>query len=285
MPELPEVQTVVDNLNRLPLAGRTITGAQVFWPKSVGLMQDTEFCRRVSGCRIRNIHRRGKYIVFGLSGDQTLLIHLRMTGRLNWTARNDARNPHEHVILQIEGAYDLRFQDTRKFGRITLTHSPQTILGKLGPEPLASGFTGKRLAEMMSPKKRQIKPLLLDQTFIAGLGNIYVDEALWHAGIHPLSRSDLIDEKAIRALHRAIRLVLNRGLKNLGTSLGKGKGNFYSTGSGPGRNAEQLKVFRRTGGDCPRCRSTIRRIVVGQRSSHICPACQPLPKTLPGAFD
>ncbi len=276
MPELPEVQTVVDNLNQLQLAGRTITGAQVHWTKSVAPMPKTRFCRRIRGRLIRRITRRGKYIVVGLDKNLTLLIHLRMTGRLNWTARTDPRDPHEHVILAIGKHHDLRLQDTRKFGRVTLTADPHSILDRLGPEPLASRFTGQRLTQMLASRKRAIKPLLLDQTFIAGLGNIYVDEALWQSRIHPLRRSDSLADKEIRSLHRAIRQVLKRGLKNLGTSLGRGKGNFYSTGKRPGRNADQLKVFRRTGDACPRCRSTIQRIEVAQRSRHLCPRCQVL---------
>jgi len=276
MPELPEVQTVVDSLNQHRLAGRTITGAQVHWPKTVSPMVPTDFCRTIRGCRIERVSRRGKYIVMDLSHNLTLLIHLRMTGRLNWADRNDVRNPHEHVVLEVNSHHDLRFQDTRKFGRMVLTTTPETILDTIGPEPLAATFTGKRLARMLGTRKRQIKPLLLDQAFVAGLGNIYVDEALWRAKIHPLRQSDSLSVKEITSLHRAIRQVLTKGLNNRGTSLGGGKGNFHAPGSGPGRNADQLKVFRRTGRACPRCRTTIQRIIVGQRSSHVCLCCQAL---------
>jgi formamidopyrimidine-DNA glycosylase len=127
---------------------------------------------------------------------------------------------------------------------------------------------------MLEGKKRQMKPLLLDQTFIAGLGNIYVDEALWEARIHPLRISSSLAQKDIAALHRAIRLVLRRGLKNMGTSLGTGKANFYSVAGRKGRNADELKVFRRTGQACPRCGTAIDRLIVAQRSTHICPVCQ-----------
>ena len=277
MPELPEVQTVVDTLNRCGIVGRTIDGALIRWSKTIACESPACFCRRIRGRRIERITRRGKYIVFHLSGGLSLLIHLRMTGRLNWTRRDRALNTHEHVILSVGPHHELRFQDTRKFGRIVLTDAPKAVLGKLGPEPLSRGFTRERFFTMLQARKRQLKPLLLDQTFLAGLGNIYVDEALWQACIHPCRRSDSLTRKETDALHRAIRKVLNQGLKNQGTSLGSGQGNFHAVDDRPGRNADQLNVFRRTAAPCPRCRATIQRIVVGQRSSHICPVCQQAP--------
>ena len=274
MPELPEVQTVVDNLNALGIARRTITRASVHWPKTISGMTPAEFRQKIQGLTIREFTRRGKYIVVRLSRGWTLLIHLRMTGRLNWAAKGARRNKHEHVILQLDQANELRFHDTRKFGRLFLTQTAQTILGKIGPEPLKRGFTRQQFCSMLHGKKRQMKPLLLDQSFIAGLGNIYVDEALWEARIHPQRISSSLNEKEIATLHKAIRLVLKRGLKNMGTSLGTGKGNFYSVAGRRGRNADKLKVFRRTGEACPRCKSAIKRLTVAQRSSHICPECQ-----------
>ena len=274
MPELPEVQTVVDNLNRLKIVGCCIAGARVYWPRTIAEMTPVVFCKKIKGRIIRQITRRGKYIVMGLSQDLTLLIHLRMTGHLNWELKGKARNRHEHVILDLGEKRELRFQDTRKFGRFLLTGDPRAILGKLGPEPLADDFIVTRFCKMLNACRRQIKPLLLNQRFIAGLGNIYVDEALWKAGIHPLRISCSLSKKEITALHRAIPYVLHTGLRNMGTTLGGGEGNFYSVAGRRGRNADQLKVFHRGGQDCPRCGSAIQRILVGQRSSHICPQCQ-----------
>jgi formamidopyrimidine-DNA glycosylase len=151
---------------------------------------------------------------------------------------------------------------------------PGRILDRLGPEPLASGFTAKTLTDGFKNRKRLLKPLLLDQTFIAGLGNIYADEALWEAKLHPCRMAVSLSTSEIKLLHRAIPRVLKRGLKNLGTTLGTGKANFYSVANRRGRNKDQLKVFRRTDLPCPRCKSPIERIIVGQRSSHICPGCQ-----------
>ena len=205
-----------------------------------------------------------------------LLMHLRMSGRLHLMAAAQTRKKHEHVLLDLNGGQQLRFHDTRKFGRLYLTSNADRILGRLGPEPLEKGFTQKKWAQHLKRRKRLLKPLLLDQSFIAGLGNIYADEALWESKIHPCRRAASLSKTEIRVLHRAIPRVLKRGLKNLGTSLGTGKTNFYSVARHQGRNRDQLNVFRRTGRPCPRCGKTVERIIVGQRSTHICPVCQRL---------
>ncbi|MFO7687169.1 MAG: bifunctional DNA-formamidopyrimidine glycosylase/DNA-(apurinic or apyrimidinic site) lyase, partial [Desulfobacterales bacterium] len=218
--------------------------------------------------------RRGKFLVFGLAGGRSMLLHLRMSGRLHHVPAAAPRSAHEHVVIGFEDGSELRFHDTRKFGRIYLLDQTEKILGRLGPEPLEPAFTAKRLAGLLASRRRLLKPLLLDQRFLAGLGNIYVDEALWEARIHPQRRSDTLSAAEAKKLHAAIRLVLRRGIRNLGTSLGTGKANFYSVSRRRGRNVDELKVFRRTGEPCPRCGSEIRRIVVGQRSTHLCLYCQ-----------
>ena len=274
MPELPEVQTIVDDLNREGLAGATFAGAQVYWPGTIAGLTPTAFGRQISGCRIESIRRRGKFIVFELDNRRHLLVHLRMSGRLMMETPAAERTPHQHVVLELSGQRHLRFHDPRKFGRFYLVNDPGAILDRLGPEPLANRFTARRLGRQLRSRKRMLKPLLLDQAFVAGLGNIYVDEALWDAGIHPLRGSDSLSDAEIISLHRSIRKVLRKGLRNLGTSLGGGKSNFQSLSSRQGRNREALQVFRRTGETCRRCGQTIRRIIVGQRATHICPACQ-----------
>ena len=276
MPELPEVQTIVNDLNAAGIDGAVISGAKVYWSRTIAEPSPSVFCRRIQGKTISAVRRRGKFIVLELNNGENLLIHLRMSGRLHLVARNLTREKHEHVILNFKDGNQLRFHDTRKFGRIYLTADADKILGRLGLEPLTAGFTREILARQLHPRKRRIKPLLLDQTFIAGLGNIYVDEALWESRIHPCRLASSLSDSEIRALHRAIPRVLKRGLKNLGTSLGTGKTNFYSIAKHQGRNRDELKVFRRTGRPCRRCRMEIRRIVVGQRSTHICPGCQVL---------
>ena len=276
MPELPEVQTIISDLKAAGIEGTVITGARVYWPRTIAAPSATAFCKRIKGQKISAIRRRGKFIVFDFKSGDHLLMHLRMSGRLHWLAQKLPRKKHEHVILSFRGGKQLRFHDTRKFGRIYLTSDANSVLGRLGPEPLAAGFSRQILAERLNPRRRLLKPLLLDQTFIAGLGNIYVDEALWESKIHPCRIAASLTEAEIRSLHRAIPRVLKRGLNNLGTSLGTGKANFYSIAKHQGRNRDELKVFRRTDRPCPRCRTKIQRIIVGQRSTHICPKCQVL---------
>ncbi len=276
MPELPEVQTLVDDLNAAGLVGRTITAARLHWPRSVATPTAKAFRRRIHNKTIRSIRRRGKFLVLELSAPTHLLIHLRMSGRLHLVSAKTKRSKHEHVVLHLDNAHQLRFHDTRKFGRMYLVDDPLVVLGALGVEPLGRRFTAATLGHMLRGRKRQIKPLLLDQAFIAGLGNIYVDEALWDAKIHPLRLANKISATESAALHRAIRKVLRRGLKNMGTSLGSGRANFYSVPRRRGRNQDKLMVFRRHGEPCPRCRTPIERIIVGQRSTHLCTLCQQL---------
>ena len=276
MPELPEVQTVVNDLEKAGLIGREITGARVFWPRTVSGVSPKGFCQKIKGKRVSAIWRRGKFIVFELTEGFHLLVHLRMTGRFLFTSGDRPRARHEHVILKFGRDVRLRFHDTRKFGRFYLLKNPGKILGRLGVEPLYSDFTMAILCQALLSRKRKLKPLLLDQTVIAGIGNIYADEALWEAKIHPERISSSLGSSEIRGLFRAIPKVLRQGLKNMGTTLGGGKTNFYSIAGYNGRNREQLKVFRRAGKPCPRCRTIIRRMLVGQRSTFICRRCQPL---------
>ena len=274
MPELPEVQTIVNDLNSADLIGISISSARVYWPRTIAAPAAESFCRKIKGCKFAAIRRRGKYLVFDITDGYTMLLHLRMSGRLQLVSADTPRNKHEHVILGFTDGRQLRFHDPRKFGRLSLLKDPSPILGRLGPEPLAPGFTVKILGNLLKGRRRLLKPLLLDQTFVAGLGNIYVDEALWEARLHPLRLASTLSKPEVKALRQAIPRVLKRGLKNLGTSLGTGETNFYSVASRPGRNKDQLNVFRRTDLPCPRCRATIERIIVGQRSTHICSTCQ-----------
>ena len=274
MPELPEVQTIVNDLNAAGIIGTRISGAEVFWARTIAAPSPKLFCNRLKGRKFSAIGRRGKHLVFETDNDSTMLLHLRMSGRLHLVAADQPRIKHEHVIIKFDDKRQLRFHDTRKFGRIHLLKHPECILGRLGPEPLEKGFTAKVLTERLRRHKRMLKPLLLDQNFVAGLGNIYVDEALWDAKLHPERISASLSTNEIKALRRAIPKVLKRGLKNLGTSLGTGKPNFYSVARRRGRNKDELKVFRRTDLPCPRCKAVIERIIVGQRSTHICGKCQ-----------
>lgn len=272
MPELPEVQTIVNDLNASGIPGRSIVGTEVFWPRIIALSSPGEFGKRIQDQRIIAIRRRAKYIVFELSEDY-LLVHLRMTGRFNLCQAHSESGKHEHVILRLDDARELRYHDPRKFGRFFLVEDPKEILASLGPEPLNDDFTPDVFKSALQMRCRQLKPLLLDQSFLAGLGNIYTDEALFEARLHPRRMASDLSQPEIERLYHAIRQVLRQGVQNYGTTLGLGTGNFRSNDR-QGRNRERLLVFHKTGQPCPRCGTPIERIIVGQRSSHFCPRCQ-----------
>jgi formamidopyrimidine-DNA glycosylase len=274
MPELPEVQTVVDDLNKAGLCARTIHKAAVFWPRSVSPHSVEEFCKLVQGCQIMGVYRRAKYICITLSSGRTLLMHLRMSGRLKLDNGGGGRNAHEQLIFELDNNWQLRFHDTRKFGRIQVVDSARQALAHLGPEPLDPDFTAAAFYAQLTGCHRQLKPLLLDQGFISGLGNIYVDEALYGAQLHPCRISATLSPSEARVLLRSIRTVLRRGIRNSGTSLGNGLANFTSVEGRHGSNSQGLQVFRRTNSPCFRCSTLIERIIVGQRSTHLCPQCQ-----------
>jgi len=289
MPELPEVETVVRDLRKNGVEGLSFKSAHVFWHRTVSPLLPEVFIRKISGKRIEKISRRAKFIVFQLAppafsspvkrgriggGTSWLLIHLRMTGRLDLFPKDAAPDPYVRVSALMSDGRELRFKDIRKFGRWYFYESEPPQFQTLGPEPLEKTFTSEVFAAAIAGHQRQIKPLLLDQTIVAGLGNIYVDEALWEAGIHPLTRSQKLKKESVVKLHKAIVNVLQRGVKNSGTTLGKNELNYYSVGKRSGRNQDELRVFRKTGAPCPLCKTKIIRLIVGQRSSHVCVKCQ-----------
>jgi len=274
MPELPEVETVVRDLINHNICGCRIAEVSITWPRTIGPLTPADFKKAVKDKAITQVSRRGKYIIIELSDQRRMFIHLRMTGKIHVHPQSFTAGKHDHVVFSLNDGRKIVFNDTRKFGRITLAKESPPSFAALGPEPLGKEFTKVWLQSSLRARSRRIKPLLLDQTFIAGLGNIYADEALWQAGIHPERDSRTVKKVEATALHKAIQSVLRRGIKNSGTSLGKGESNFYSVAGHRGRNADQLKVFRRTGEPCPLCRTTIERLIVGQRSTHICPRCQ-----------
>ncbi|MEN6473948.1 MAG: bifunctional DNA-formamidopyrimidine glycosylase/DNA-(apurinic or apyrimidinic site) lyase [Syntrophaceae bacterium] len=271
MPELPEVQTIVNDLIAAGIEGATIAAAAVYWPRTVAT---PDFVRRIRGQRVRHIRRRGKYLVFELESSMRMLVHLRMSGRLHLRTAASGPEPHEHVVFTLGDGRQLCLHDPRKFGRIHLVDDAASVLDALGVEPLDAAFTPGVLSNILRRRRRMLKPLLLDQTLIAGLGNIYVDEALWESGLHPCRSSDSLTNEESKRLHGAIRRVLRRGIANRGTSLGKGRTNFASVTRLSGDNIHALRVFRRDGQPCPRCQTIIARLIVAQRGTHICPRCQ-----------
>ena len=289
MPELPEVETIRRLLCRErpdcpSLVGRRILGAWVGWSRTLAEPTPAEFRRRIRGQTIRRIERRAKHLLLRLSRD-TLMIHLGMSGSLHLRRGRGARrltpqvrtrihavpeDPSQYCRLSIllSDGWRLDFDDPRKFGRVRFVTDPARALRGIGPEPLSTAFTAATLAARLRTHRRALKPLLLDQTFVAGLGNIYVDEALHRAGLHPRTRSDRLLPVHARALWRAIRAVLREAIRWNGTT--------FDAVYGGGGFQRHLRVYQHTGQPCRRCRTPIRRIVVTQRGTHFCPRCQPL---------
>lgn len=270
MPELPEVETVARSIEP-HLTGRIIVSAEVYWARTVATPSPKKFKEQVKGQRILGVSRRAKYVVIRLE-NYNLLIHLRMSGDLAVRKGKIYAEKHDRLILALKGKGGLEshlaFNDTRKFGRVWLTNTPESVLGKLGPEPLGKEFTPRWLHENLRVRRRQLKPLLLDQTFLAGVGNIYADESLHLAKLHPLGASNAVTLKQATALHEAIRSVLKEGIRRNGASI-----DWVYRG---GEYQNYFRVYDRAGKPCFTCGTEIQKFTVGQRGTHICPKCQPL---------
>ncbi len=264
MPELPEVETIVRRM-RPEIMGRKITAADLCWERTLATPEPAHFKKSILGQSIASVDRRAKYIVVQLSAD-SLLIHLRMSGDILFREEGKVAHKHDRLLLGFDNGRYLAFNDMRKFGRVWLTPTPEDVLGKLGPEPLDEDFTAEIFYEKLQQHKRQIKPLLLDQYFLAGMGNIYTDEALHLAGLHPLAKSDLIERKQAQSLWRSIRKVLEEGITRNGTSI-----DWIYRG---GDYQNYLQVYGRTDEPCFKCGTAIQKTVVGQRGTHFCPQCQ-----------
>ena len=264
MPELPEVETIVRGL-RGPLVGRTFTGVTVLWPNSIKT-PIPELQQRLPGQRIEAISRRAKYLQFHLSDGDTLFIHLKMSGDLLIEPESEPVHPHIRTIFGLDNHHQLRFKDQRKFGRVYLVTDPGQVVGKLGPEPLADDFSVMDFKALFRPKKGQLKPLLLNQEFIAGIGNIYANEACFVAKIDPRRRVDTLSTGELERLYDAIRQVLNSGITHKGASLDQ----VYRGGE----FQDHFQVHDRAGEPCLTCGVEIGRVVVGSRSTYFCPHCQ-----------
>ncbi len=274
MPELPEVETVV-RLIRPHLVGRVIRSCDVRWVRTLGGLSVSRFRTAVTGARIVRVWRRAKFFVVDLEragkSAGALVGHLRMTGRVHVEPRSVDPGPYVKVSLALDDGRVMHFIDVRKFGRLAFCDDAQTLLGELGPEPLEREFTSQWLYDALRERRRVLKPLLLDQTFVAGLGNIYVDESLFIAGLHPQARSDKVTRSRAALLVDAIRNTLSHAIEREGSSFDT----FYRTPEGnPGSYQDQFKVYGRTGEPCVACGAPIARIVVGQRGTHFCRRCQ-----------
>jgi formamidopyrimidine-DNA glycosylase len=295
MPELPEVETVARDLQAW-VAGATIERAEVFWERIIRHPQPADrFVAEIEGGTIRRVTRRAKTVLLHLDDGRVMTVALRMTGALIVAPAGTAPDPFARVVFHLADGRELRYRDVRKFGRIglwpggglrsvgagrgarnrrvaegTTTYRIGEVFSGHGPEPLSRSFTVERFAERLARRSAKLKSLLLDQAFIAGVGNIYADEALWRARLHPLRAADTLTPDEVRRLHRSIRHVLRQGIANRGSSFS----DYVDARGAEGGNAERLSVYRRTGEPCYRCGRPIERIVVGQRSTHFCPRCQ-----------
>jgi formamidopyrimidine-DNA glycosylase len=274
MPELPEVETMVRDLTPRVL-GRTITAVDAPFEGTVAWPSFPEFVDRVSGSEITHVSRRGKYATFSLASGDALIVHRGMTGSLLLRSPADAMESYVRLILHLDMDLELRFTDPRKFGKIFVMESTGAERplpwAQMGPEPLNGSFTADALGEALGGRTALIKSLLLNQHIVAGLGNIYVDEALYRAGIHPARRAHTLSSAEIERLAASIKGVLTAAVEGRGTTF-----NSYVDIEGrAGLYQRDLQVFRKAGSPCPRCGTSLERLVVAGRGTHICPHCQP----------
>lgn len=273
MPELPEVETVRKTLAE-NLIGLTIKEIGINHESVIKTPCTIEFKKLISGKTIISMERRGKYLIFGLSEGLNMIIHLRMTGQLVYEEKSIPMKKHTHVFFGFDNNKELRFTDQRRFGRIWLV-SDQELPGvsglcSLGPEPLGEDFLPENFKEKLSKRKTRIKSLLLDQTFIAGIGNIYADEILFRSHIHPERTAQSLQEEEMGCLFEEVKNTLSEAVEHRGTTFSD-----YVDGKGEkGSHQNYLNVYQQKGEKCPRCGTIIEKIKVGSRSAYHCPGCQ-----------
>lgn len=271
MPELPEVETIRRELSDT-VCGKQISKVELLWPQVVKNLPPEEFSLRLKGDRFRQVERRGKYLLLRLESGQVLVIHLRMTGKITYLTPGVPREKHTHLIFHLKGRHELRFVDQRKFGEVHLLLDSQLSsfppLKKLGAEPLSREFDQQTLSGMLKHSDRKLKEFLLDQTKVAGIGNIYADEALFLARLSPLRLCSSLLPTEVKRLYRAIRSVLARSIRDQGRTFShyrtvKGeKGDYH-----PLIHDDKLEL-------CSRCLNPIKRARVGGRGTYYCPNCQ-----------
>jgi len=256
MPELPEVDSYRTGLDKM-IKGWKLKGGTSIWPKAC-----TDDFDIVNNQKITGFDRRGKYLIINLSNDY-IVVHLRMTGRIDITNESPK---YTTVEFNFENKKKMCLVDYRKFGKIWITNDVKQIIDNLGIEPLSRKFTVNKLNKLLSKRTGAIKPLLLNQAFIAGIGNYLADEILFRSSIHPLRKADTLSKNEIKELYLSIKYIIRKSIDYGGTTFltfrgpeGK-KGDFW----------KKLQVFRKTGEPCPHCKSPIKRIVVGQRGTHYC---------------
>jgi len=274
MPELPEVQTIVTGLNEI-LKGKTITNTYIYDDMVIGYPDKKQFIEKSKDKKIMSISRRGKYIIVNFDNNQyRLVIHLRMSGKLLYKERQEGREKHTHVVFEFNDNTDLRFNNVRKFGRLYFIEDDKFEnagnIDNLGLEPLSDKFSLRLLKEMLDKRKGMIKPLLMNQEFIAGIGNIYADEALFLAKIRPDRKANNLKEKEIKALYKQLRKILRKGIKMGGTSIS----DYVNALGETGKFQKELNVYQREGQKCKICGEEIQKKKISGRSTRFCPNCQ-----------
>ena len=269
MPELPEVETIKSEISPY-LIGRRITNVTLFWERMVRQPSAAEFRERLNGQRITGVGRRGKYLLLSLCGGDTLVIHLKLTGSL-WLKLPPEGDKFVRAAISFDDGSHIYFRDPRKFGKMWLVSDKSAATGDLGPEPLEPDFTPEVLATRLQRHKIPVKAALLDQRVIAGVGNLYADEALFAAKVHPMRPADGLTPEEIKRLRRSISDVLVHGIDNKGASVE----NYYRPDGTKGNAHAEFKVARQRGFPCPNCGTPIQYMKVRGRGTYFCPKCQP----------
>jgi len=274
MPELPEVQTVVTGLNDI-LKDKKIISTNVHDDTVIGFPDKNDFINKSEGKTIKSLSRRGKYIIIHFKDTaERLVVHLRMSGKLLYKKRGENRDKHTHVVFEFNDNTDLRFNNVRKFGRLYLIDKQNVDkagnLNNLGVEPLSDKFTLELFKKMLQNRRGMIKPLLMNQEFIAGIGNIYADEALYLSKIRPDKKANKLSEKEIESLYHEIRKILKKGIKMGGTSVS----DYVNALGKAGKFQNELNVYKKEGNKCPNCDEEIIKKKVSGRTARFCPNCQ-----------
>jgi formamidopyrimidine-DNA glycosylase len=279
MPELPEVETVRRDLEARVI-GRRITSCWVSpdAPRLVQLVPPAEFCRELSGRTIAGLRRRGKYLIVDLDDGRAWVLHRRMSGNVLYRRPPDPPDDYVRATFGLDDGHELRWTDLRKFGTMWLVEDAAMVMESLGPEPLDAAFTAQVLRERASRRTAPIKSVILDQTVLAGMGNLYTDEALHYARIHPLRPANRLKPDEWVRLHAGIIDALRLGIAARGSSLGTTLRDHINVDGAPGSNQETVTAYGREGQPCYACGTIMQRIKVGGRSSVFCPKCQPAPR-------
>jgi formamidopyrimidine-DNA glycosylase len=273
MPELPEVETVRAQLEPV-LAGRRFERVEIRDPRLVRPYEPAEVAAELEGERVAAVERRGKYLIVRFESDRVLLIHLRMTGSLRHSGDGLDEDPHRRAVVRLDDGSDVAYRDVRRFGTWLVLEPGELapyLATRVGDEPLDALFTAARLGERLAKRRAPIKAALLDQRTLAGMGNIYVDEALWRARINPLRPAESIDRKELQRLHKAIRAALEAGIDRQGSTLR----DYALPDGGSGSMQDEFKVYGRGGEPCDRCGTPIAKTRIAGRGTWFCPRCQP----------